>query len=136
MRRGECGLQFCSRRFEAGERAQLFIEAEFPRGPRVRGGDDLAVSESQFETFAGRAFSERACSADGLVVEDYDPVVGSVPLRGCRFLAADCFEIVGDDLLGGRELLRRGALLAQRGQDAQQNKKNAVREKLDGGCRH
>ena len=106
MRRSECGLKFCGRSFDVGECPQLFIEAEFPGGTRVCREDDLPVAESQFETFRRGRFAKGACGPEWLVVEVNDPLEGRVSLRGRRLLAADGFEIVRDNFLRRRQLLR------------------------------
>ena len=65
----------------------------------------MAVAEGEFPTFRRRRFPVGTRSAEWLAVEVDDPVVSRVFERGGRLLPADRFEVVVDDLLGGRKLL-------------------------------
>ena len=110
----------------------MLIETDLPRGPGVGCGDDLAVAECKFEAFRGGCFALRACGADWLVVESDGPFVGCISERACGFLAANCFEVVGDDLFGGRKFF---VALCERRVRREGEKQQQAKE-TPGGIKH
>src|ERR1051325_3665100 len=97
----------------------MTIESDFPRGARVGAGDDLTIAERHLPTFGRWCFSLRARGAKRLVIELNDPVVSRISERARSLFATDRFQVVVDDLVSGRKLLRERGLSKQYEQQTQ-----------------
>ena len=109
----------------------MVIETELPRRACVGGVDYLTVAEREFPAFGGRWFSLREGSAEWLIVELNGPIVRGGFECADRLLAAECFEIVVNDLLGRREFLLCRRLVSDAGQQQENGEKsNGYTQKL------